>query len=143
MSPIHANTLNTSKTEQSRLTNEEEDGKDGETNGNDKISLAPHFEENKELNKAEPSTTIVISSINAQERSSGDTPLSTPKVVPTYITPSLNRKRKEIKYVSPDIEVSLDEIIEMPQFDLANITLQQNIFLQEILKKKKRQEQLR
>ena len=58
-------------------------------------------------------------------------------------TPSLRRKRKVIKDVSPNIEVSLDEIIEMPQLDLENFSLEKTIFLQEFLTMKKIQEDLK
>ena len=86
--------------------------------------------------------TIIVSNMDAQEKVSGETPSPTPKVVLSNNTPSSRRKRKVIKDVSPNIEVSLDEIIEMSQLDLENITLEKNIFLQQILKKKKRQEEL-
>ena len=36
----------------------------------------------------------------------------------------------------------IDEIIEMPQLDLANLTLEKTLFLQEVLEKKKMQEQI-
>ena len=57
---------------------------------------------------------IVVLSTYAQERLSGDTPSPTLKAVPSINTPSPSIKRKAIKDVSLDIEVSLDEIIEMP-----------------------------
>ena len=63
--------------------------------------------------------------------------------MPSNITSSPRRKRKEIKDVLPIIEVSLDETIKMPQLDLTNITLEKRIFLQKVLEKKKRQEEIR
>lgn len=86
------------------------------------------------------SANIVVSSTNIQERPSGDTPLPSPKEVTHCSTPS-PRKEKAIKDSSSDIQVSLDDVIEMPQFDFANLTLEQTILLQEILVKKKKQEE--
>ena len=80
--------------------------------------------------------------MDAQEKVSGETPSPTPKVVLSNNTPSLRRKRKVIKDVSPNIEDNLDEITEMTPFDLENLTLQKYLLLQEILKKRKRQEEL-
>ena len=74
---------------------------------------------------------------------SGDTPSPTLKVVLNGNTPSPRRNRKAIKDVSLDIEVSLDEIIEMPQLDLKNLTLEKAILLQEFLAKRKREEEIR
>ena len=41
------------------------------------------------------------------------------------------------------LQVSIDEVMEMPQLELANLTLELAIFLQETLAKKKKQEELR
>jgi len=100
MSQVHANTPNTLEVERLRLTTTEANGEEKETSVDSKIILAPHIEENKESNKVEPSATIVVSSTYVQAPSSGRTP-----------SPS---KRRTIKDVSPDIEVSLDEIIKVP-----------------------------
>lgn len=73
--------------------------------------------------------TIVVSRKYAQAQPSGENPSP--------------RKRRSIKDVSLAIEVSQDEIIEMPQLDLANLILEQTILLQEVLAKKKRQEEIK
>lgn len=125
------------------LTNSKVDGDDREISINNKITLAHQIQEDKESNKFEQSATIVVSSTNAQKRLSDDTPSPTHMVVLRNNTSSTNRKRKEIKDVSPGIEVSLDEIIEIALLDLANLTLEQTILLQEFLTKKKRQEEIR
>ena len=58
-------------------------------------------------------------------------------------TPLHQEKGKKQNNLSLDIEVSLDEVIKMPQLDLENLTLEKKKLLQEILAKKKRQEKLR
>ena len=73
----------------------------------------PHIKENKEENKIMMSVLIIVSSTNVQARPSGDTPSPSPKPVLRRNT-STPHTRKEIKDNSLDIEVSLDEVIEMP-----------------------------
>lgn len=73
---------------------------------------------------------------------SGDTPSPSPKEVSRNNT-STPHRGKAIKDCSLDIEFILDDVIEMPQLDLENLMLEKIIFLQEILVKKKRQEELR
>ena len=104
---------------------------------------APHIDKNKGINRAEPSATIFVLSTDPPTLLSGDSPLTTPKEVLSSNTPSLRTRGKSIKDRSPDIEVSLDEITKMPELDLENLTLEQIIMLQEILVKKKQQNELR
>ena len=92
----------------------EEDEEDREAGKNDNIISAPQIEGNKESNKVEPSAIVVVLSTDAQVRPSGDTPSPTPKIVSNSNILSLNKKRKEIKDISIDSEVSLDENIEIP-----------------------------
>lgn len=114
MSPIHDETPKTPEVEQSRITCTKVDGKEKEIIVNNKIVSTPHIEGGKESNEVEPSATIVDSRTYAQARLSGDTPSPNLKEVPRRNTPSPRRKRKKIKDVSLDIEVSLDETIKMP-----------------------------
>ena len=86
--------------------------------------------------------SIFVSGTDVQTRPSGDTPSPSPKAMWSNNT-STPCTRKEIKDSSPNIKVSLDEVIEMPQLELANLTLELAIFLQETLAKKKKQEELR
>lgn len=82
-----------------------------------------------------PSSTISIYSTNLQERPSGDTPSPSPKAMSISNNPSPH-KEKVIKDSSLQIQVSLDEVMEMPKLDLENPTLEQIILFQEILVKK-------
>ena len=75
-----------------------------------------------------PSATIFVSSTNVQTRPSGDTPSPSPKDMCSNKT-STPCTRKEIKDSSPNIKVTLDEVIEMPELNLANLTLELTIFV--------------
>lgn len=130
--------------EQSRLMEivKREETKIKDTSVGNQIVWAPHIEVNKEMRKFGSSSTIVVSSTDTPTGLSGETPSPTPKLVPDNNTSS-SSKGKWIKDTSLDIEVSPDEVIEMVRLDLTNIALEKTILLQEIMAKKKKQEELR
>lgn len=74
---------------------------------------------------------------------SGETPSPNPKEVLRNNNIPLPRKIRAINDTSPYTEISVDEIIEMPQSNLANVTLEKTIFLQDILEKKKQKKELK
>lgn len=150
MSPIHADTLDTpqkpldvEKGEKEVEENNKDTSLEISTKGQEGPNvLEPQIEENKEENKTMLSVTIVVPSTDVQERTSGHTHSPSPKLVlgcntSTYCT------WKAIKDYSRDIEVSLDGVIKMLEFDLENLTLEKTILLQEMFAKKKRQEEIR
>lgn len=142
MSPILVDTLDTLEAKQSRFMVKEAKTNMKDTSVDSQIVSTTHIEVNKEVSKDEPSATIVVLSTNAPKQPSGETPSPTPKVVPSSNTPSMSKGKPTIG-TSLGIEVSLDEVIEMPQLELANITLEKKNLLQEILAKKKKKEELR
>lgn len=89
------------------------------------------------------SATISSPSIEAQARPRGD--ISSPSLtlaVPRSNTPKKS-KGKKFKDNSLDITISLVEVIDIPKWNLANLTFEKTVTLQEILAKKKKQEEMR
>lgn len=96
-------------------------------------------DEEKEKEKEEIMVQTLVTLLNITSLSSspiklGPSPLVTPQKL---LMPSVS----PMKEIEEDID--LDEVIELPKFDLAKITLNEMEILQEVLKKKTRQEQLR
>lgn len=81
------------------------------------------------------SATIIVPRTEFQERSSGDTP--SPTLTPTMSSTNTSKKSKgnKVKDSSPDNIISLDEVINMPKWDLS--------FLEAKLAKKKKQEEMK
>lgn len=84
-----------------------------------------------------PSNTISISGTNAQEKLSGETPSPTPVLVMPSINTTKKYKRKKKKKISPPSKSNtMDEFIELLDWDLMYLTFEETIILQDVLAKK-------
>lgn len=90
-----------------------------------------------------PSAIIFVSKNDAENRLSGETPSPTLALsMPRNRAPT-NRKQKNKKKISSLVKyITLDKVIYFPNWDLNNLTFEKIVILQDILARKKRQEEM-
>ena len=88
------------------------------------------------------SATIVFPRIKVQARLNGHT--LSPTLILAMLSSSTPKKRKGKKKndSSPSTTITLDEVIEIPYWNFNNLTCEHIIILQDILARKKQQEEM-
>lgn len=92
--------------------------------------------------KIMPSSTIVVSVTNAQDKPSGETPSPTLALVVQSSKNPEKGKGKKKKIHSLGKFVTLDEVIEFLDWYLKNLTFEKIVILQDILERKKIQDEM-